>query len=194
MANLDNAHGLKVWGEMLGANLYAIVTEYAAAVYHGAMMEHSGTSSATKYGGAIPGCAVEEAGAAGSILGAVVGLFDSDMDPVKYIAAATVGDGVVAGYALIADHPQQKFEAQEDGETTPIAAASIGLNADMAGTGGSTTTGISTMEIDSDTVATTATLAVKVLASHPDDTINSANGRFIVMINSHHNASNVAGV
>lgn len=194
MSNTDAAFGLRVWGEMLGAHLYALATSYGTAVYIGAMMETDGTSYATKYGGSIPGCAVEETGAVGSILGAVIAIFDSDMDPVNYLAASTAGDSTVAGYVLIADHPQQRFLAQEDGETTPIAAASIGLNADMIGTGGSTTTGVSTMEIDSNTVNTTSTLAVKILSGHPDDTINSAYGRFIIMINSHHHAPNATAV
>jgi len=194
VSNTDAAFGLRVWGELLGAHLYGVATAYGTAIYLGTMMEHNGTSYATKYGGGIPGCAVEETGAAGSILGAAIAIFDSDMDPVNYLAASTTGDGVVAGYVLIADHPMQKFLAQEDGDTTPVAAASIGLNADMIGTGGSTTTGVSTMEIDSDTVNTTSTLAVKILSSHPDDTIASAYCRFIVMINSHHNAPNIDGV
>lgn len=194
MSNQDAAFGLRVWGECKGARLYGIATSYGTAVYIGSLMKHDGTSYATTFGGGIPGCAVEETGAAGSLLGGVIALFDSDMDPVNYIAASTAGDGTVAGYALIADHPDQEFLMQEDGDTTPIAAASIGLNANCIGTGGNTTTGVATSEIDSTTVNTTATLAVKILSSHPDDTIGSAYCRFIVKINAHHNASNVVGV
>ena len=195
MSNTDAAFGLRVWGEMLGAHLYALATSYGTAVYHGAMMATDGTSFATKYGGAIPGCEVEPVSeAAGDILGAVVALFDSDMDPVNYIAASTAGDDTVAGYVLIADHPRQEFLVQEDGEATPVAAASIGLNASLIGTGGSTTTGVSTMELDSDTVNTTSTLAVRILSAHPDDTIATAYCRFIVMINAHHNASNLTAI
>ena len=193
MSNLDNASGLQVWGEMLGAHLYALATSYGTAVYLGAMMETDGTSYATKYGGGVPGCAVEEGGAFGSLLGSAIAIFDSDMDPVNYLAASTAGDSIVAGYVLIADHPRQKFIAQEDSDGNSIEATEVGLNADMAGTGGSTTTGISTMEIDSTSAATTNTLAVKILSAHPDDTIASANCRFIVMINTHHRASNVVG-
>jgi hypothetical protein len=45
------------------------------------------------------------------ILGSVQALFDENMDPVQYIAAAETGDGTVAGYALVADHPEQQFMA-----------------------------------------------------------------------------------
>lgn len=194
MANTDNASGLQVWGELYGANLYAVATEYATAMYLGVLLEHNAESYATRFGGAIPGCQVEEEGAAGSLLGAAIGFFDPDMDPINYLAAATVGDETVAGYVLIADHPMQKFIAQEDSDGNSIEASEIGYNADMKGTGGNTTTGISTMEIDSTSAANTASLAVKLLSAHPDDTIATANCRFIVTINSHHNAPNVVGV
>lgn len=195
MSNSDRPFGLAPWKNVLEANLYAIATEYATAVFLQDLVEHNGTSYATKFGGAIPGCAVEETGAAGSLLGSVLAVFDHNMDPLNYLPASTTGDGVVAGYVLVADHPHQRFLIQEDGDTTPVAAASIGLNADCISThSGDTNTGRSKMELDSSTVATTATLAVKIHEAHPDDTIATAYCRFIVTVNAHHNGNNVAGV
>lgn len=194
MANLDNAFGLLPVEIFRGAHLYAFATSNAAAIYLNGLVEHNGTSYATKKGSGIPGCYPEETGAAGSLLGSIVSLFDSNMDPIKYLPISTTGDGIVAGYAMVADDPHQLFLAQEDGDTTPIAAASIGLNADMIGTGGSTVTGRSTMEIDSDTVNTTATLALNIREAHEQDTINSAWCRFIVTVNAHKYGSGIAGV
>jgi len=194
MSNLDRAFGLEPIGKMLGANLYAFATSNAAAIYLQCLVEHNGTSYTTRKGAGIPGCYVEETGAAGSLLGSVIALFDSDMNPINYLPITTTGDAIVAGYALVADHPMQQFLIQEDGDTTPVAAASIGLNADLTGTGGSTVTGLSTQEIDSDTVNTTSTLAVKILRAHPDDTVATANCRFIVQVNAHHNGSGIDGV
>lgn len=195
MGNSDRPFGLEPWGNILGTGLYAIATAYGTAVFNRDQVEHNGTSYATKYGGAVPGAAVEETGAAGSLLGSVLAVFDHNMDPLYYLPASTTGDGVVAGYVLVADHPMQKFLIQEDGDTTPVAAASIGLNADCISTHtGDTNTGRSKMELDSDTVNTTSTLGVKIHEAHPDDTINSAYCRFIVSINSHHNGSNIDGV
>lgn len=194
MANKDNAFGLLPVELFKGAHLYAFATANGAAIYLNSLVEHNGTSYATKKGSGIPGCAVEETGAAGSLLGSIVSLFDSNMDPIKYLPVTTAGDGIVAGYAMVADDPHQLFLAQEDGDTTPIAAASIGLNADMVGTGGSTITGRSTQEIDSDTVADTVTLALNIREAHEKDTINSAWCRFIVTINAHKYGSNVVGI
>jgi hypothetical protein len=44
-----------------------------------------------------------------------------------------------------------------------VAQADIGKNADVVGTGGSTTTGVSTMELDSSTIANTAALNLKIV-------------------------------
>jgi hypothetical protein len=50
------------------------------------------------------------------------------------------------------------IQADED-----IVQADIGKNADVVGTGGSTTTGVSTMELDSSTIADTAALNLKIV-------------------------------
>jgi len=90
----------------------------------------------------------------------------------------------VAGYVLVADHPLQTYLVQEDGAGTPIAAASVGLNVAMISThSGSTTTGRSKQEIDSDSVNTTNTLALRIVQSYKDDTVGSAYCRWIVMPN-----------
>lgn len=199
MASTDAPFGFVPWGNVLEANIYAIVTEYATAVYSYDAMEIGGTAITTRIHGTIQNCQVEEGGAAGSMLGSVLALFNSDGFPVDYIAASTVGDGTVAGYALIADHPLQKYVVQEDGDTSSIVVANIGLNVEGISTHtGSTTTGRSKMEIDSDSVATTSTLAWKILGVHPEDTISSdasagTNCRFIVMPNSSHRAPNIDG-
>ena len=93
----------------------------------------------------------------------------------------------------------QRYLVQEDGDTSSLQVADIGLNVDGVGTTGSTTTGRSLMEIDSDSAATTNTLAWKIVGIHPDDTISAAgaagnHARFIVMPNSSHLAANVVGV
>lgn len=199
MASTDAPFGFQPYGELKSANIYAIVTEYATAVYSGDAAEIGGTAITTKLFGTIQNMQVEETGAAGSILGSVLALFDSDGVPTSYIAAATVGDGTVAGYALVADHPLQRYLVREDGDTSSIVVANIGLNVEGISTHtGDTNTGRSKMEIDSSSVATTGTLAWKLLGVHPDDSISAAGAagnhcRFIVMPNSAHVAPNVVG-
>ena len=199
MASTDAPFGFMPYGDILRANWYAIVTEYATAVHVGDAAEIGGTAITTKRRGTIQNMQVEETGAAGSMLGSVLSLEDSSGVPVSYLAASTVGDGTVAGYALISDHPQQVYIAQEDGDTSSIVAANIGLNVEGISThSGDTNTGRSKMELDSSSVATTGTLAWKLIGVHPDDSISSAgaagnHARFIVMVNSAHKGSNVLG-
>ncbi len=94
------------------------------------------------------------------VMGVVVGFKpDADNLLLKHRAAST------ARIAYIVPITQDiVFEIQEDAAVTPIVAASIGLNAKILQTQtGSTTTGLSGMELDSDTVATTNTFPVKII-------------------------------
>ena len=56
------------------------------------------------------------------------------------------------------------FEVQSDDDTTALAEASVGLNANLTVGSGDTTYGISAMELDSSTVSTTNTLDLQVAA------------------------------
>ena len=74
-------------------------------------------------------------------------------------------------------------------------AADVGKNADVIGTGGSTTNGISTMELNSATLATTAALNLKVVGLYND--VNNefgTNAVVVVKINEHvYGSTGVAG-
>jgi len=186
MANTDAPFGFQPYGTVLRANWYPIVTSNATACFVGDLMGAVNTGLVCSvFGGDTRMSVISQyAGAAGDIMGVCLALMDSDGDPLLYLPATTTGNSVVAGYALIADDPMQTFLVQEDGVTTPIAAASIGLNCDAISTHtGSTTTGRSKMELDSDTVATTDTLAMRVVASYKDDAVGTANCRFVVIVN-----------
>jgi hypothetical protein len=167
--------------------MYAVQTAPTVNICVGDIHSHGLTSVSTPHLGTLPildDAAVPDDDAA--LVGAVLAVYDEDMYPLSYIPAGRVGNGTIAGYALIADHPEQLFVAQEDGDTTPIAAASLGLNANIISAtlcAPNTTTGISTQEINSDTVANTTALQVQVLFAHPDDEVGSANCRFICKIN-----------
>jgi hypothetical protein len=94
--------------------------------------------------------------------------------------------------ADVLDDPNQLFLVQCDAS---IAATDIGKNADVVGTGGSTTTGISTMELSSSTLATTAALNLKVVGLYND--VNNeygTNAVVVVKINEHvYGSTGVAG-
>ena len=94
--------------------------------------------------------------------------------------------------ADVIDDPNQLFLVQCNAS---IAATDIGKNADVVGTGGSTTTGISSMELASSTLATTAALNLKVVGLYND--VNNeygTNAVVVVKINEHvYGSTGVAG-
>lgn len=95
-----------------------------------------------------------------SLAGVVVG-FKPDPDNLmnKHRAAST--NRIV--YVCPID-PDYVFEVQEDADTTPIVAASVGLNVAAIETqAGSATTGLSGLEIDSTSVNTTNSLPIRIL-------------------------------
>jgi len=178
--------GFQPYGPVLRADWYPVATAYGTAIFVGDWVEITNTGLVCKVfdGDTRLGVEIDATGAAGDELGAVLGVLDSNGDPLLYLPASTTGDGVVAGYVLVADHPLQLYLAQEDGDTTPIAAASVGLNIAMISTHtGNTTTGRSKQELDSNTVNTTATLALRLVKSYKNDTVASAYCRWVVMAN-----------
>jgi len=192
MASVDAAFGLEPYEKLYPAHMYAVVTSVAVEMNVGDMVERVGEAVATPKLGNLMKVVTEETGATGDALiaGVVLALFDENMDPVERIAASETGDGTIAGYALVADHPEQRYIVQEDGDTSSLQVADIGLNIDTikTGTPAASNSYKSTMEIDSDTVNTTATLAMRILGVHPDDTISSDGSagnycRFIVKFN-----------
>jgi len=192
MSSVDRPMGLQLWGECLRQTLYAVQTAPVIHVYHGDLVVHGGTSLVTRFG-TMPIIidAVVPDGTANTqkILGAVTAVFDEDMNPVKYIAATEAGDSTVAGYIMVADHPDQLFLMQEDGETNAITLSETGQNADIISVticAGNTGTGISTQEINSDSAGATAALDVRLLYPHPDDTAEDDTNhycRWVVVIN-----------
>lgn len=94
--------------------------------------------------------------------------------------------------------PTVVYEVQEDAAGTPIAAASVGLNASLITTAGSTTTGNSGMMLDSSAVATTATLPLKLigLVKRPDVALSTGTtdyAKWEVVWNTGFFAPNLAG-
>ena len=94
--------------------------------------------------------------------------------------------------ADVLDDPSQLFLIQCD---AGFVAADVGKNADVIGTGGSTTTGVSTMELNSSTLATTAALNLKTVGLYnvPSNEFGSF-AVVIVKINEHvYGSAGVAG-
>lgn len=117
-------------------------------------------------------------------------------------AADTVAQGVAGGpftgvsraygaASTATTHPVLKLNpstvcvAQEDSVGGAIAAASEALNADVIVAAASATTGLSAMEVDSSTAATTNTLDTRLLRPYPapDNTVAVANAKWLVKVN-----------
>lgn len=200
MANTSRARGLipvqnadgSPWNGKV--NMY-LVTD-TAAMYIGDVVEHSGTSGAAGsvvYGQDVEGMPVcarctDGTGTTDTPLGVVVGFLPlQPVQDVNYKAA----DGVDR-IALVCDDPNVIFEVQEDATTTPIAAASVGLNVMFSTTAGSTVTGTSGMEIISTLVAATTTHPLRIvgLSKRVDNNLNTGGAgtdkaKFLVRFNQH---------
>jgi len=96
--------------------------------------------------------------------------------------------------AFVADNPNQLFMVAADGSSTDRATAlsNIFANASLAtATSGSTDNGRSTAELDISTVATTATLFMRVVGLTGDSAnldYDAAGVNYVVRFNFHHNA------
>jgi hypothetical protein len=144
----------------------------------------------------IPTAALATASTTGQdLLGAVVGFLPNPLDlnlSGRYRAAST------NRIALVCVDPTVVYEVQEDGVTSNLAAADVGLNVPYSTTAGSTTTGQSKMEIIGNSKATTATLPFKILGlvKRPDNAFGLAStdkAKFEVMLNTGVFMSNTAG-
>lgn len=141
-----------------------------------------GTVTRIAAGGDVP---------AGVVIGFVPNWSNLNL-PSQYHAAST---GL--RYAMVCIDPTVIYEAQYNG--TFAAASTVGKNASPTVTATSATTGISGMQIDSATVATTATLTLKILQVAPrvdyDPTDNSSVKLWVTINNgSFGNGTGAAGV
>ena len=190
MANVDKAFGLRPIGNLSATGAqkqygYEIADNQSGAIYQGDLV--------TVFDGYIVKFAPGSHTAA-------VGVFNgcSYVDPTTgkptyknyYPGSVNITSGKIEADVL--DDPNQLFVIQADED---IVAADIGKNADVVGTGGSTVTGVSTMELDSSTIANTAALNLKIvgLYSAPDNAYGNY-AKVVVKINEHlYGSAGVAG-
>jgi len=199
MANTDNPFGFKLLSPFNPnyVQFYPLVTAYATAVFRqdavGAPAAMAGLVCGKLDGSTRPGMEIIAVGVAGEVFGVVQGTYDSNLLPSTYFVATTAGDAVVGGYLAVCTDPDALYLVQEDGDTTPIPVASTGMNCDAISTHtGNTLTGLSKMELDSDTENATATLAWKLIRTFEADTPASAYCRWIVKLNAAAMGDNIA--
>lgn len=146
---------------------------------------------------------VTKATAGAAVLGVVVGVINTKLDPV----GGTMSGGSIAldtpvyrpastgQYVLVCDSPDVIYEVEAvtgSNASYSFAVADVGLNADLSTVAGSTVTGTSAAALNMATAAATATLQWKILGvvQRPDNEITGANTKVLVKIN---NAQLAAG-
>lgn len=151
MANADAAFGLRPVRYRSGApyngaaNRYYIpATDTDAAAYIGSLVKLAGSADANGVATVTANVATADA-----VIGVVVGV-----EPVTQ-ASTTYRENSTARYVFVADDPDLVFICQEDSTGGALAATDVGSTADLTGfTSGSTSSGRSSIEIDSSTATT----------------------------------------
>ena len=190
MANVDKAFGLRPLGNLSGTGSqkqygYEIADNQSGAIFQGDLVTlkdgyilQFDPSTHTAAVGVFNGC--------------------NYIDPTTgkptwsnyYPGSVNITQGKIIAEVL--DDPNQMFLIQNDGDS---AATNYGLNADVVVGTGSTTTGVSAMELDTSTIATTAALNVKIIGlwDVPNNAVGT-NAVVVVKINEHlYGSAGVAG-
>jgi hypothetical protein len=175
MANVDKAFGLKPLGNLSATGAqkqygYEIQDDQAGAIFQGDLV--------TIVGGYVVKFAPGTHAAA-------LGVFNgcNYIDPTTgkptwknyYPGSVNITQGKIIADVL--DDPSQLFLIQADED---IVQADIGKNADVVGTGGSTITGVSTMELDSSTIADAEARNLKIVGLY--DVPGNSLGDFAVIV------------
>ncbi len=191
MANVNAASGLKPVEYLGGSpyngkvNMYLVPSADGTAMYVGDPVKMGGTAGAAGVyvnGINCEGMNTAITAAAGDTLlvGVVIGFLPNQSDLTILHRVASTNR-----IALVADDPNLVFEVQEDSGGAATAAVDVGENADILYTAGSTTTGISGVQLDSsDHKTATAQLRILGFVQRPDNAIGT-NAKLRVLINEH---------
>jgi hypothetical protein len=189
MANLDRPSGLKPIKNLNGspwngkANVYYIPATDTDAMFIGDIVKLAGSADAS---GKYPSIAKSDAGDVTNV-GVIIGfglqpqvMGNPDNPNMKYRVAST------AMYALVVDDPFVIFEVQEDSDGNTITADMVGLAANFVDGGGSTTTGLSGIEIDSSDTGTDTAGNLRILrAVNREDNVLGEHCKWEVLLAEH---------
>lgn len=163
--------------------LYKIASGYATGIFYGDLVsllassgtiqKETGTTTANPVGVFL---GVE-------YMSTTQGLLQRNQWP----ASLTVPTGTTA-WAYVCDDPDMLFEIQANGSLSQNA---IGTNAALVQGAGSTSTGLSAVSLNAGSIATTATLPLRIVdwVKRPDNALGDAFTNMIVRINTHFNRS-----
>lgn len=203
MANVNAPRGLVPVANFSGApyngsiNQYYHAADNSQAVYVGDLVTATGASTFVNVGGTVQSLANVTQSASGDVFqGVCVGVIQTTRDSPIYGAAST---GIIL---LVADDPDILCIAQDVNSGTPLTANDIQLNIDITVNQGSTVTGMSGMVLNNGTEAVTNTLDLKLVGQFlvPNNDLGSsvssgtAAGQWLVKLNRHRYANQVAGI
>lgn len=163
MANTSSIFGARWIGTLQGNATSGQVRSYVVpatdntAIFMGDFVTHQGTAAVDDEGVYYP--VVAQSAASNKVTGFVVGVKASrTYENQIYRSAATLRT------LYVVDDPYALFEIQCNATLT---AEHIGLNANIIVGSGSTTTGISGMQLDVSTILNTATLPLRIVGIVP---------------------------
>jgi len=177
MANIDAAMGLNPVGKIGSGppqkmNEYKIASNEANAIFQGDMVQPDSGN-------------IQQAGTGTTNIGVFWGCKFDDATtnkPTFKNQSVAGGNGAVAD-AFVYDDPYQVFEVQGDGAS---AQTDVMQTADVVVGTGSTTTGVSAMELDSSDIGTGANLMIIGFSGKEGRSeVGSANIVYNVLINEH---------
>lgn len=206
MANIDAPKGFVPVRHLSGApyngqfEMFLIDSGDATAVFVGDLVKVAGSAGVA--GQVVAGMDVEGMPTAilsatsttgQDLLGAVRGFLPDPTDLTKKHRAAST-----SRVAMVVTDPTVVYEVQEDGVTSNLAAADVGLNISFSTTAGNATTGVSKMAIISNAKATTNTLPVRIIGlskrvGNAFGLASTDKAKFDVILNTFSRAPNIAG-
>jgi hypothetical protein len=176
MANADKPTGLRPIGHILGLPWSgSLMTAYipstdSTATFMYDLVQVAGSADTLGHAPTV----AQHAAAQTDNLGVIVGFgntFQLGADVTSlarlYRPAAT------AMYVSLVVDPYVIFEAQEDSVSATLDADSAGRHCDVTVGSGSTTTGLSAMEIDSDSLGTTGALKLLSIVNRADNALGT---------------------
>lgn len=203
MANVDTPRGLQPVRYVSGGPYNGATNQYyhdsgnGVAIFKGDLVTITGASTFVNIGGVIKSLPNVVQSATGDVFqGVCVSVEPETRDSTIYCAAST---GRVIN---VCDDPAVLYEAQDVNSGTPLTANDVGLNVNVVVGTGSTVTGYSGMALDNTTEAVTNTLDLKIESqvNRVDNDYGSAvgtgaaAGKYLVRINRHRNANQIAGL
>jgi hypothetical protein len=169
-----------------GINVYTVPATDGTAIFVGDLVTAVGTSEV------FNDASVQDVAqsATGDVFqGVVVGVHADTRDSLLYRVASTFRA------LYVCDDPDVLFEVPTLDTGVAIALNDLGLNANVSVGAGNTTTGLSAMQINTTGTATTNTLDLKLVGfeNRPDNVVGTTS-KWLVRLNRHRFANQVAGV